>query len=302
MESYIKIYTKILENPKVGRLDDKTWRIMMELFLLAGETFDDGNLPDADSIAWKLRRPEKDIVSALQKLAEIGTVTLSGDNATVTNFVKYQNTNQTSYERVKRYRNRHSDNATDTETSNNAVTDDNTNETQMKRNCVTNDNADDNAVTPLDKDIDIDIDIDKELINTCADAQIPVAKSQKSTPENDANFWKFAKENVELAKTFYEATGIYPVKSQFGKWVKDLRDLADAEITAEQLRKTISYMRTEGISIYTPGSCLKTAQYLKSRGSVPVKTQGKQKPAYNAFEELAMQMNGITAPSWDVEL
>lgn len=76
---WIKVYTKILENPKVGQLDDKTWRIMMELFLVAGETFDDGRLPDIKTIAWKLRRTTNEIKSALQKLEEIGTVTLTDD-------------------------------------------------------------------------------------------------------------------------------------------------------------------------------------------------------------------------------
>ena len=149
MESYIKVYTKILENPKVGRLDDKTWRIMMELFLVAGETFDDGKLPDVESLAWKLRRSEKEIASALSKLASIGTVTLSNDNAydnaVITNFVRYQNTNQTAYERVKNWRNRQKgisgDNA-----------DDNVNDNAS-------DNADDIETITTDRDIDKDIDI-----------------------------------------------------------------------------------------------------------------------------------------------
>ena len=127
------------------------------------------------------------------------------------------------------------------------------------------------------------------------------AKSKNLTPE-DHEFWKFAKDNSELAETFYKATGIYPVKSQFGRWVNDLRDLAEAGISAEQLQKTINYMKSENISLSAPGSCLKTAQWLKSRGSVPVRSQAKTKPQYNAFEELAMQMNGMPVPSWDVEL
>ena len=137
----------------------------------------------------------------------------------------------------------------------------------------------------------------------CADAQNSIAqkptKSQNLTPD-DHDFWKFAKDNSELAETFYKATGIYPVKSQFGRWVNDCKDLAEAGISSEQLKKTIGYMQSEGISYTAPGSCLKTAQYLKARGSVPAKSQ--QKPKYNAFELLAMRENGIPVPEYDIEV
>lgn len=135
----------------------------------------------------------------------------------------------------------------------------------------------------------------------CAEAHESSTKSANLTPD-DHDFWRFAKDNAELAETFYRTTGISPVKSQFGRWVNDLRDLAEAGISVDQLQKTINYMQTEGIQISAPGSCLKTAQWLKSRGSVPVRSQSKQKPQFNQFEQLAMQMNGIPEPSWDVEL
>ena len=125
------------------------------------------------------------------------------------------------------------------------------------------------------------------------------AKQQNLTPD-DHDFWKFAKDNAGLAETFYKATGIYPVKSQFGRWVNDCKDLAEAGISSEQLKKTIGYMQSEGISYTAPGSCLKTAQYLKARGSVPAKSQ--QKPKYNAFELLAMRENGIPVPEYDIEV
>lgn len=141
-------------------------------------------------------------------------------------------------------------------------------------------------------EIELKKDIDKELNNICADAQKSkdTSRSEKTTPDNP-DYWKFAKENTELAETFYKATGIVPVKSQFGRWVKDLRDLAEAGINAEQLRKTITYMQSEGISIYAPSSCLKTAQWLKSRGSVPVKKSVPQRQ-YSFAEVYEMQERG----------
>lgn len=134
----------------------------------------------------------------------------------------------------------------------------------------------------------------KELKNNiCAEAHDSAPEKPKLTPD-DHDFWKFAKENAELAESFYRACGIYPVGSQFGKWVKDLRDLSEAGITVDRLQKTIGYMQSENIPLSSPGSCLKTAQWLKSRGSVPVKnnafqTNTKQnKTAYEMLEEMGI--------------
>lgn len=109
----------------------------------------------------------------------------------------------------------------------------------------------------------------EERVNNIAETSVS-AQKPKLSPD-DHEFWKFAKENAELAETFYRVTGISPVKSQFGRWVNDLKDLAEADISPERLRKTIDYMYSENIPVSAPGSCLKTAQYLKSRGSVPVR-------------------------------
>ena len=153
MERYIKLYTKILDNPKTGRLKDKTWRIMIEIFLVAGETFDNGNLPDVEMLSWRLRRSEKDVRDALNELVKIGTVTLKNDNPTVTNFEEYQNTNQTAYERVKNYRKRQRDNAVDN-------ANDNVNDNAVDN---ANDNVNDMQMITVDRDIDIDKDKNKEL-------------------------------------------------------------------------------------------------------------------------------------------
>lgn len=130
-----------------------------------------------------------------------------------------------------------------------------------------------------------------ENIDLCAEAHDSAPEKPKLTPD-DHDFWKFAKENAELAESFYRACGIYPVGSQFGKWVKDLRDLSEAGITVDRLQKTIGYMQSENIPLSSPGSCLKTAQWLKSRGSVPVKTyqaKAKQnKTAYEMLEEMGI--------------
>ena len=176
MENYIKVYTKVLDNPKVGRLDDKTWRIMMELFLIAGDTFDDGKLPDLATLSWLLRRPEKEIRAALSKLEKIGTVSLSGDNATVTNFVKYQNTNQTAYDRVKKWRMKR-DSVSDDNADDNGNDNANDNADDNKKDNV-NDNAEITYDNGTDKDKDKDI-----LINSLSgdrELDAPAKKAPKA--------------------------------------------------------------------------------------------------------------------------
>ena len=128
------------------------------------------------------------------------------------------------------------------------------------------------------------------------------AKELETSNPDTFDFWKFAKENAELAFEFHKETGLTPIKSQFGRWVNDLRDLTEAEISIDRMKKTVAYMRMKDIPISAPGSLLKTAQWLKTRGSVPIQQQSKQKPAYNSFEELAMEMNGIPVPVYDVEI
>ena len=103
-------------------------------------------------------------------------------------------------------------------------------------------------------------------VNLCAEAR------GKADPDS-SDFWKFAKENSELAEEFHKLTGLTPVKSQFGRWINDLRDLAEAEITVDRMRKTVIYMQSKELPISAPGSILKTAQWLKARGSVPVQRQ-----------------------------
>lgn len=104
------------------------------------------------------------------------------------------------------------------------------------------------------------------LINTSANAEVQTAKIQTAeakTPD-DPSFWGFARENAKLAEAFYCETGIAPVKKEFGRWVNDLRDLAEAGITIQGIRDTVAYMRSKNLPIGAPGSLLKTARWLKT--------------------------------------
>jgi hypothetical protein len=54
---WIKLYHEMLDDPKVGRLSDSQYRLMINLFLLAGDCEQDGYLPEKEDIRWRLRNP-----------------------------------------------------------------------------------------------------------------------------------------------------------------------------------------------------------------------------------------------------
>jgi DnaD/phage-associated family protein len=72
--TWIKLYTEILGDPKMGRLPDYLWRRAVELFLLAGQTGTTGQLPPVEEMAWVLRLEPSKLGQNLQSLAEIGVV------------------------------------------------------------------------------------------------------------------------------------------------------------------------------------------------------------------------------------
>ena len=87
---WIKLYHEILHDPKMARLPDRLWRRAIELFLMAGETGDGGELPDIADMAWTLRVDQMELADDLAKLAKIGVLTESPDGWVVTKFAVRQ--------------------------------------------------------------------------------------------------------------------------------------------------------------------------------------------------------------------
>jgi hypothetical protein len=119
--TWIKLYTEILHDPKMGRLSPREWQIAVQLFLLAAELDQDGLLPPVEDISWNLRINADELLLVLSALSAVKIVHQSEDGWVVTHFKERQYSE--GYERVKRYRSKQS----------------NANETDMKRD----DNADD---------------------------------------------------------------------------------------------------------------------------------------------------------------
>lgn len=71
---WIKLYTEILMDPKMGRLTDRQHRTCINLFLLAGQQEDGGLLGPLSDIAWQLHMAEQDLAADMEALAAVSIV------------------------------------------------------------------------------------------------------------------------------------------------------------------------------------------------------------------------------------
>ena len=69
---WIKLWIEILDDPKMGMMQDHVWRRTVEMFLLAGELNEEGNLHTAEEIAWRIRGDEAEIIQALRQMEKVG--------------------------------------------------------------------------------------------------------------------------------------------------------------------------------------------------------------------------------------
>jgi hypothetical protein len=102
---WIKLYIEILDDPKMGKMPDWLFRRALELFLLAGETGDDGLLPSAADIAWRLRIMKPKLTRALSALSLAGVVHETPKGWVVTHFSDRQSPSPVT-DRVREFRKR----------------------------------------------------------------------------------------------------------------------------------------------------------------------------------------------------
>jgi hypothetical protein len=101
---WIKLYHEILDDPKMARLSDGSFRRAIELFLLAGDHAREGLLPAFADIAWRLRVEEASLLKNLQELQSLGIVTESSSGKwSVTHFKERQNADS-GMKRMRRLR------------------------------------------------------------------------------------------------------------------------------------------------------------------------------------------------------
>ncbi len=102
---WIKLQLDILNDPTYGLLPDDLFRRLLELNMLAGEKDQDGQLPEVESIAWRLRVDLEELLEELWRLSERGLVVETPQGWLVTGFKESQAApNSTERSRVSRRR------------------------------------------------------------------------------------------------------------------------------------------------------------------------------------------------------
>lgn len=88
---WLKLYHEMLDDPKVARLPDSSYRRFIECILLAGELDEAGYLPPVMDMAWRLRLDEATLTQDLARLASSELLEIKPDGRWfVTSFEKRQ--------------------------------------------------------------------------------------------------------------------------------------------------------------------------------------------------------------------
>ena len=116
---WVKVYTDLLDDPKVGQLNDAMkWRFVA-LILLAGECDAEGGLTNGktpmtvEEIAWRFRITPHRIQGEIERLTALGLLKEKSGVITVTNFAKRQGRRQAEKrDKWRKQQARHRDNKT----------------------------------------------------------------------------------------------------------------------------------------------------------------------------------------------
>jgi len=154
---WIKLYHEILDDPKMGRLPDRTWRRVIELFLLAGDCDGDGELPPVGDIAWRLRCDPDELAEDLALLAGVDIVAEDETGWYVVHFSERQ-APVSSTERSRQFRKRQRVEQFEGQEQDGDDTENECNDTATNR------------PTDIDTDIDQDTEEDQRAADAGADA------------------------------------------------------------------------------------------------------------------------------------
>lgn len=169
---WIKLYHEVLHDPKMGMLPDNVWRRCLEIFLLAGELDNDGQLPDTPELAWLLRQNNLERFEAeLEHLERVNILTRLTDGWLVTNFTKRQGVIDEA-ERSRAYRQRKRKQRLNTQASQES----NEADTPTSRN---------RHVPVTLRDADIDKDIDNTSPKGDSGKPLPISEPE-TIPEPEA--------------------------------------------------------------------------------------------------------------------
>ena len=103
---WFRLWSELIDDPKICKMDEKTFRIFILLMCLAAEREQNGiiDLSEKD-VAWRLRISQNILTRARQKLESLSILGSNNGNMVFLNWEKRQFRSDCSTERVKRFRN-----------------------------------------------------------------------------------------------------------------------------------------------------------------------------------------------------
>ena len=105
--SWFRLYTEVMDDPKVMQLDPKVFRAWIVCLCLAKEGNDGyGVIPSTSTVAFKLHVPEATAKKYVDELTGRGLVDVSGNVSTPHNWSGRQYSSDVSTTRVQRFRNK----------------------------------------------------------------------------------------------------------------------------------------------------------------------------------------------------
>lgn len=109
MSLWFRLYTEVLNDPKVQSLSGDLFKTWVNVLCIAAEN--DGVLPDFKALQFLLRCNAEAVTKALQELTEAGLLAVTknqyGETYQPHNWTKRQYKSDSSADRVKRHRERH---------------------------------------------------------------------------------------------------------------------------------------------------------------------------------------------------
>ena len=196
---WLRLYTEVLNDPKVQRLDGDTFKGWVNLLCVAKESSGNGTLPTLSDIAFYLRTDANTAGQLVQRLIEAGLIDYDGERYVMHgwNQRQYESDNDpTATERKRRERDRKRD-VTDNVTDTSRVTS-RMSHGQGHANVT-------RTETDTETDTDIDTDIDNNIVRkrfkkpTIADVQAYCAERgnvvdpQKFIDYYESNGWRVGK-------------------------------------------------------------------------------------------------------------
>ena len=104
---WFRLYTEIIDDPKIAKMNDSQFRIFIYLLAVASEHEKDGLIAlSLDELAWRIRQPKLRLLNALRYLEEVRIIACYDEGVELINWNKRQFKSDNVTERTKRSRER----------------------------------------------------------------------------------------------------------------------------------------------------------------------------------------------------